>query len=42
MEKVGIFLAILYFYGHLVNFVVAWYIFQRFGMLCQDISGSSG
>jgi hypothetical protein len=28
------------FYGHLVNFVVIWYIFPRFGILCQEKSGN--
>jgi hypothetical protein len=29
-------------YGHLVYFVVIWYIFPRFGMLCQEKSGNPG
>jgi hypothetical protein len=40
MEDVGVFKAILsilrrngIFYGHLVHFVVIWYIFSNFGML---------
>jgi hypothetical protein len=47
MEDVGIFMAILsilrlhgIFYGHLVNFVVIWYIFPRFGMLYREKSGN--
>jgi hypothetical protein len=28
------------FYGHLVYFVVIWYIFPRFGMLYQEKSGN--
>jgi hypothetical protein len=28
------------FYGHLVRFVVNWYIFHRFGMLYREISGN--
>jgi hypothetical protein len=27
-------------YGHLVNFVVIWYILPRFGMLYQEKSGN--
>jgi hypothetical protein len=34
MEDVGI------FYGHLVYFVVIWYIIPRFGMLYQEKSGN--
>jgi hypothetical protein len=30
------------FYGHLVDFVVIWYIFPRFGMLYQEKSGNPG
>jgi hypothetical protein len=30
------------FYGHLVNFVVIWYIFPRFGILDQVKSGNPG
>jgi hypothetical protein len=30
------------FYGHLVYFVVNWYIFPRFGMLHQEKSGNPG
>jgi hypothetical protein len=29
-------------YGHLVHFVVIWYIFSRFGMLYQENSGNPG
>jgi hypothetical protein len=29
-------------YGNLVNFVVIWYIFPRFGMLYQEKSGNPG
>jgi hypothetical protein len=43
----GIFRAILsisrptgIFYGHLVHFVVIWYIFTRFGMLYREKSGN--
>jgi hypothetical protein len=43
----GIFRAILsisrptgVFYGHLVHFVVIWYIFTRFGMLHREKSGN--
>jgi hypothetical protein len=28
------------FYGHLVHFVVIWYIFTRFGMLYREKSGN--
>jgi hypothetical protein len=28
------------FYGHLVHFVVIWYIFPRFGMLYRDKPGN--
>jgi hypothetical protein len=28
-------------YGHLVQFLVIWYIFSRFGMLYQEKSGST-
>jgi hypothetical protein len=28
------------FNGHLVNFVVLWYIFHHFGMLCREKSGN--
>jgi hypothetical protein len=28
------------FYGHLVYFVIIWYIFSRFGMLCQEKCGN--
>jgi hypothetical protein len=28
------------FYGHLVNFVVFWYIFVRFGLFSQEKSGN--
>jgi hypothetical protein len=34
MENVGI------FYGHLLHFVVIWYIFPRFGMFYQAKSGN--
>jgi hypothetical protein len=30
------------FYGHLVYFVVIWYIFPRFGILDQEKSGNPG
>jgi hypothetical protein len=30
------------FYGHLVYFVVIWYIFARFGILYQEKSGNPG
>jgi hypothetical protein len=30
------------FRGHLVHFVVIWYIFSRFGMLYQEKSGNPG
>jgi hypothetical protein len=30
----------MYIYGHLVYFVVIWYIFHRFGMLYQEKSGN--
>jgi hypothetical protein len=30
------------FYGHLVYFVVIWYIFPRFGILEQEKSGNPG
>jgi hypothetical protein len=29
-------------YSHLVNFVVIWYIFPRFGMLYREKSGNPG
>jgi hypothetical protein len=28
------------FYDHLVHFVVIWYIYPHFGMLCQEQSGN--
>jgi hypothetical protein len=28
------------FYGHLIYFMVIWYIFSHFGMLCQEKSGN--
>jgi hypothetical protein len=28
------------FHGHLVYFVVLWYIFPHFGILCQEKSGN--
>jgi hypothetical protein len=34
MENAGI------FYGLLVCFMAIWYIFPRFGKLCQDKSGN--
>jgi hypothetical protein len=48
MEDVGIFVAILstyfaakfYIYANLVHFVVIWYIFPCFGMLCIEKSGN--
>jgi hypothetical protein len=47
MENVGklfahlvYFTALEIFYGHLVYFLVIWYIFPRFGMLYQEKSGS--
>jgi hypothetical protein len=47
MEDAGIFiLSILrpngVFYGHLVHFVVIWYIFSRLGMLYREKSGNPG
>jgi hypothetical protein len=30
------------FYGHLVDFVVIWYIFPHFGILYQGKSGNPG
>jgi hypothetical protein len=43
MEGVGIFMVILFilrqngiFCGHLVHFVVIWYIFPRFGVLYPE------
>jgi hypothetical protein len=49
MENIGIFLtiwstlrALEIFYGHLVYFVVIWYIFPRFGILDQEKSGNPG
>jgi hypothetical protein len=36
MEDVGI------FYGHLIYFLVIWYIFPRFGTLCKEKSGNPG
>jgi hypothetical protein len=36
LENVGI------FYGHLVNFVVFWFIISRFGTLYEEKSGSPG
>jgi hypothetical protein len=30
------------FYGHLVYFVVIWYISPRFGILYQEKSGNAG
>jgi hypothetical protein len=29
-------------YGHLVHFVVIWYILPRFGICCQENSGNPG
>jgi hypothetical protein len=29
-------------YSHLVHFVAMWYIFPRFGILCQEKSGNPG
>jgi hypothetical protein len=40
MVDVGIFMAILSFYGHMVNVMVIWYIFPRFGMLNREKSGN--
>jgi hypothetical protein len=47
MEEVGVFRAILSisrpksrFYGQLVEFVVLWYIFTRYGMLYREKSGN--
>jgi hypothetical protein len=28
------------FYGHFGNVVIIWYIFHRFGVLCQEKSGN--
>jgi hypothetical protein len=49
MQKVGIFYAhlecitaICYILWSFGNFVVIWYIFPRFGTLCQEKSGSPG
>jgi hypothetical protein len=49
MEDVGMFMAIRFilrpirkFYGHLVHFVVIWYIFSRFGILYQENSANPG
>jgi hypothetical protein len=41
-EDVGIFYGHLeyVYYGYLVYFMVKWYIFSRFGMICQDKSGN--
>jgi hypothetical protein len=33
---------IVNFYGHLINFVVIWYNFSRFGMVHQEKSGNPG
>jgi hypothetical protein len=45
-ENLGTFWSILLpleiFYGHLVYFVVIWYIFPRFGILYQEKSGNPG
>jgi hypothetical protein len=47
MENVGIFyaklkyvMAICYIFWSFGNFVVIWYIFTRFGTLCQEKSGN--
>jgi hypothetical protein len=47
VENVGIFMPIWnmlwpfgIYYGHLVYYVVIWYIFHRFGTLCQGKSGN--
>jgi hypothetical protein len=47
MYNIGIFFghlehftAICLFYNHLGNFVAIWYIFPRFGILCQEKSGT--
>jgi hypothetical protein len=49
MENLGIFCDYLVylrpleiFYGHLVYFVVIWYIFPHFGILDQEKSGNPG
>jgi hypothetical protein len=34
IEDVGL------FYGYLVYFMVIWYVFPRFGVLCQEKSGN--
>jgi hypothetical protein len=49
MEDVGILIPFLFtfwpnniFNGHLIHFVVMWYIFPRFGMLYREKSGNPG
>jgi hypothetical protein len=33
---------ILDFYDHLLHFVLIWYIFSVFGIMCQEKSGNPG
>jgi hypothetical protein len=44
MENVGILFGIFYgnlvYFTAIVNVVVIWYIFPRFGILCQEKSGN--
>jgi hypothetical protein len=39
MDTWSIWWSFVIFYGHLVQFVVIWYIFPRFGILYQEKSG---
>jgi hypothetical protein len=42
MENVGRVYAHLVYLWYFGNFVVIWYIFHRFGILCQEKSGNPG
>jgi hypothetical protein len=42
MDTWSILLSFVTFYGHLVQFVVIWYIFPNFGILYQEKSGNPG
>jgi hypothetical protein len=41
MEKVGIFLCNVVYYMAIGNLLAIWYIFSRFGILCQEKSGNT-
>jgi hypothetical protein len=40
MDTWSILRSFVRFYGHLVQFVIIWYIFSRFGILFQEKSGN--